>query len=114
MDNTFILQSLKETFRKYQDIFYQITRQVLKERISKNPVFLAAKEPIQKGIPLLYPPHSSWYIHATLLETLVQQQFIRRENVEDFRKAHEHPLKKAAFIIIEPPLVLFIPYERSL
>ena len=96
------LQTLEKLFKNYRIALRDAADTIRTENISNYPIFIAAQQDIEIGIPLLKRGEmpDDWYINASTLEEFHAKQIIAVDKVDDFivlYRKHIHALCIAAF-----------------
>lgn len=87
------LLELKQDLDFYREAIQEVASEVMKQDVSKYPIFIAHKEPINLGRPILKAEEfeAKWDISASLLEEFVAKDIIKENKVNDFREIFKDP-----------------------
>ena len=89
--NGYLLVGLEKVFKPYKNKMAQAAQTIVEQDISKYPIFVAAKQTVELGIPLIPPGEirEGWAINASTLEEFYAKQLILTEKVDDFRDLYK-------------------------
>lgn len=110
-----IIKSLDKDIPVYEDYLKEISEQVLNEKISQYPLYIAHKEDaIALGKPIILKERSKteWNINASVAEELFTKQILSDEKADEFKKAFKDPKTHMLFFVLTPGEMkfLFRPY----
>lgn len=113
-----IMKSLDQDLPVYEDYLKEISEQVLKEKISKYPLFIAHKEDaIALGRPIIIKSKTKteWSINATVAEELFSKKILAEEKIDEFKQAFKDPKTHILLFILTPEEMnfLFRPYTTK-
>jgi hypothetical protein len=107
------LKSLEKILKKYRIVLRDAADTIRTQDISKYPIFVAAKQEIEVGIPLLQKGQMAddWFINASTLEEFHAKQIISVDRVDEFRDLYRKNINEIciAAIIESGAKFLFIP-----
>ncbi len=109
--------SLHNDVELLQDQLATISAEIRNQDISKYPIFIASKEPVEIG-KLLFSPNkdlTNWNIAMSTLENLVNLEIVSLEKVDEFRKVYKDPDNFFCFLVMKPnqPEFIFIKRPKS-
>jgi len=118
METDELIKSLDQDIPVYEDYLKEISEQVLREKISKYPLFIAHKEPaIALGRPIIVSEKAktNWSINASIAEELFSKNILGQEKLDDFKTAFKDPKTHILFFILTPKEMkfLFRPYTTK-
>ncbi|MDP5171706.1 MAG: hypothetical protein NWR72_15775 [Bacteroidia bacterium] len=112
-----ILESIRNDVDRIGEQLKEIALQVINDRISSFPVFVASHEHHNIGRPIFDPDRSTlnWNFHASLLEEFIQKELIRKDRVMAFQKAYQDPEVRACIFVFTPDMAqfIFVPYDLT-
>lgn len=116
MDNP-ILESLKNDFAQVKEILRTLAERVVQEGISDYPIFVASREWIEIGKPLISREDLpvNWYFFASMLEEFQKRKLIDSRHLQQFKRAYGEPDDRACIFMVvgEQANFVFIPYEAG-
>ena len=94
----------------------KIAEQVLKEKISKYPIFVAhIEESVALGRFILdkKTTQTNYSYNVSLLEEMVKKELLDTNKIDDFRAAFKDPTEYACFFLLTPDEMSFVfcPYD---
>lgn len=114
-DHSKTLFEVKRDLAFLKDYIKTIATEVLDQDISKYPLFIAHKEPIELGRLALASAQfeTKWNISASLLEELVNKSLINDEKLDEFKMAYKDPYVYMCVMVVGEGLqhFLFYPYD---
>ena len=92
-ENNDILLDVKKDLEFYKDAIQTISKEIIDNEVSKYPVFIAHKEVVDLGRPILDAQEfeANWNISASLLEEFVAKDLITDEKLDQFKNAFKNP-----------------------
>ncbi len=83
-----ILAQLEKELTPYVPTLGQAGDTIVNENVSNYPIFVAHKQHLEIGIPLLNDEENklNWSINASTLEEFVTKNIISNEKVDEFKK----------------------------
>jgi len=118
MEVSEVIKSLDQDLPVYEDYLKEISEQVLNEKVSKYPLFIAHKEDaIALGRPIIIKERAktAWSINASIAEELFSKNILGEDKLEEFKKAYKDPQTHVLFFILTPEEMkfLFRPYTTK-
>ena len=112
---TKFLKAVETFFKENKDKFLQISKQVIKEGITANPVFIVTLIPFGEKIGVLFKQpteNDPFYIFLTTMELLREKRIISPHNIIELKEKIGNPLKKAPIIVIyeQDTFLVFLDY----
>ena len=112
---TKFLKAVENFFYEHKSKFSEITKQVIAEGLTSNPVFIATLLPFHEKIGVLFKQPTEdapFFIFITTLEVLTKKKIINAHTLSELKEKIEDPLKKATFIVIfeEETFIIFMDY----
>jgi hypothetical protein len=108
------LKALEAIFREYSGQFLEISRELIQEKYTVHPIFIACNTPIQLGEVLLDAKEYDipYSINVGTLEEFLETGLIQSDRVESFRAAFGDPLKAMCvfWIIGDNARYILIPF----
>ena len=109
-----ILESIRKDIEVYKDSIKEVALEMLKERLSEYPIFVAHQHEVSVGEVILDKNElgMDWTINASTLEQFIEKGIIDRKQAEGFKKSYKDPKKHIClFVIVEQGAnFVFIPY----
>lgn len=112
-----LLKQLSEDLSVCREYLRQVSSAMRKGDVSKFPIFIAHREEIDLGVPII--PHAEmdlfWSFSASHLEDLVNKKIISEDKVEEFKKVYKDPHLFICIFMIdtEDGSFVFIPYDKT-
>jgi hypothetical protein len=112
-----ILDSLKADIIFYNDVIFEVANEVLDNKISEYPVFVAHQLRLEIGEMILDKEdfEKDWSINATILEELVEKGIILKDRIKSFKEVYKDPRKNICIFLVteEGGNFIFMPYKKS-
>ncbi len=110
-----ILDSLEKDIQYYKSAIKEVADEVLENKLSEYPVFIAHELPISLGEMILDKDDfsRSWSISASTLEELTENQVIQEDKQEEFKKVYKNPQEHICIFLISEKggNFIFYPYK---
>ncbi len=109
---------LREDMKIVGNYLQKVGDEVVKNEVSKYPIFLAHRESAIKLGKLILDKESTrthWSYNVSLLEELVKEGFVAQEKTAEFRALYKSPKDFACFFVITPEDMNFVfcPYDME-
>jgi hypothetical protein len=120
LDDRRNLERLQHDFGRIAPLLQQMAARVVREAISRYPVFVACRTPVELGVPVVMADALGiyWNFRLTTLEELLKRKLVAEANLADFRSRYEDAPHSACVLLVPPgqasPQVVFIPYSTPL
>ena len=112
-----LLDSLRNDVEFYNDILLEVQQDVLKQRISKYPIFAFHKWEIAIGEPIIRREevNSDWSVNATTLEEVVERGVIKPDRETAFKEAYKDPKDWLCIFLISEKggNFIWIPFKHA-
>ena len=97
-----ILESLKSDLKFYREPLVEVSIDILKQRVSKYPIFIAYQHEVALGELILSKDEfgTHWNINATILEELVTKEVVLRDKEAEFKKVYKNPTEYFCFFVL--------------
>jgi len=116
LDEQRYLERLQQDFGQVAPVLQQLVQAILREGISRFPVFIASRQEASLGLPIpkldnlgLY-----WSFRASHLEELVKRAIIKSEELARFKERHNDPERQACLLLAPPggrdARLVFLPF----
>jgi len=101
MDQEKIMKQLELELQNYKSLLGNAADTIIDEDVSKYPIFVLFKTPVEIGIPIIDNATSGkWSINASTLEEFYSRQLISAENIDQFKEIYKHPKHYLCLFII--------------
>lgn len=112
---TKFLKAVENFFGEHKDKFKEVTKQIIAEGLTANPIFIATIIPFKEKVGVLFKQpteNDPFFIFITTLEVLTKKKIINAHTLSELKEKIEDPLKKATFIIVfeEETFIVFMEY----
>ncbi len=106
------LKSLEKDLIYYTDSIQEIALEILREKVSAYPVFVAHQHELPLGEIILDREElgTDWTIQASTAEELVEKGVISRKKDELFYKNYKDPKKFMCLLVVVPEGANFVFY----
>lgn len=96
------LRFLEQELMQFTAILGKAADTVLDQDISNYPIFVAHKQDVEIGIPIIdrSKENSEWNIHISTLEEFVSRSLIDPTKIDDFRKVYKPPTEQLCFFVL--------------
>lgn len=115
MDAKTLLEGLKEDLFTYNDAIKEVAKEIIENKLSHHPVFIAHQAELKIGEPILQAQDfgTTWSINASTAEQLVEIQLIKKENFEQFADIYKDPTRFMCILLISEKggNFIFHPYK---
>lgn len=112
-----LLVSLRPDLEFYSDSIQEVAMDIIKNDISKYPIFIAHMGKLGIGELILNKDelNTNWNIQASTLEEFVQLKIVGKEKEADFKKAYKDPnLEMCVFLFTqEGASFIYFPYKNQ-
>lgn len=113
--NPELLDALQDELTRFNDQFMEVAVEVLRNDVSRYPIFVAHKMEVPLGRKFLDRElyNSAWSYSISHLEDFVHKDFIVESKVDMFRKAYKNPTTHMCLFVIAPEGsgIVFYPYK---
>ncbi len=108
--NGHLLVGLEKIFKPYKNTMAEAAQTIVEQDISKYPIFVAAKQSVELGIPLIPSGEiiEGWAINASTLEEFYAKQLILTEKVDDFRDLYKRHAGELCIFVLDENNANFI------
>lgn len=98
------LKSLEKDLKYYEESIREISAEILKNKISKYPIFIAHQHEVSLGEVILdrHELGTEWSIHASTMEELIEVKLILQERKDFFELNFKDPDKFMCLFVIVP------------
>ena len=104
---------IENELKDFEEILKNAADKILEENVSNYPIFVAHKQQVDLGIPIIdRVKHSTnWSINASTLEDFVNKKVVSSTKVDDFRKTYKNPKTHICVFVLSDigAQFLFIP-----
>lgn len=110
-----LLSNLEQNLAIYKESVREIALEVLHTGVSRYPLFIASREPVDVGKLIIDKEDLAleWSVYASTLEEFVRRKLVLEEKLPDFRKAWKDP--KVYFCIFalldQTAGFIYVPYD---
>lgn len=112
-----LLKQLEEDFSACREYLWQVSNAMRKGEVSKYPIFIAHREEIDLGVPIIHRSEMDlfWSFSASHLEDFVNKKIIVQEKIEDFKSAYRDPATYICIFVIDAAEGSFvsIPFDKN-
>lgn len=112
-----LLNEIKEDLNFYSEAIKEVSDEMLNERLTEYPIFIAHQHEVHAGELILDRQELGryWSINATTLEELEQKGFFNKERTQYFKKIFKNPRSYMCVLLITSlgGNVLFHPFPAS-
>ena len=112
-----ILKSMEKDIRFYNDSIKEVTLEILDNKISEFPIFIAHQNIIELGEMVLNKEDfdKEWSISASILEEFIEKGLILKDKTVEFKKVYKDPTKNICIFLVteEYANFVFIPYKTK-
>jgi hypothetical protein len=112
-----ILESLKADIIFYNDPILEVAMEILDNKVSEYPVFIAYQHLLDLGEMILDKDdfEKDWSINVTILEELVEKGIILKERIPSFKEVYKDPRKNICIFLVteESGNFIFMPYKTT-
>lgn len=98
------LKSLEKDLKYYEESIKEIAAEILANKISKFPIFIAHQHEVSLGEVILdrHELGTDWSIHVSTMEELIEVKLILEEKKEFFELNFKDPTKFMCLFVIVP------------
>lgn len=111
------LGTITKDFAVVSDTLKEASYHIRSRDISKNPIFLFAKEPCPIGMLLIgaHELNLEWHVYASFLDEFVQRGLIGKDNTNDFEQAYKNPDEFCCLFVLDKSFTnfVFVPYPED-
>lgn len=111
------LDSLKKDIEFYKTSIKEVSEEILNEKVSEHPIFIAHKTEIPLGELILDHAelYTTWSISASTLEEFVEKSIIENSKEGFFKANYKEPKKFICVFLISGASAnfVFIPYNKG-
>jgi len=106
---------LEQWLKGHRETLGTAAEVIMDQNISSYPVFVAYRQEVEIGIPLIAPGESEqdWGIQASTLEELTARGVIQMEKVDAFREVYKDPKKFLCILVLNDPGAEFVFLPRG-
>lgn len=112
-----LLSALKPDLEFYSDSIQEVALDIVKNDISKYPIFIAHMGKLGIGELILNKDelNTNWNIQASNLEEFIQLKIVGEEKVADFKKSYKDPSTQMCVFLFtqEGASFLYFPYKNQ-
>jgi hypothetical protein len=112
-----LLKQLSEDLSVCKEYLRQVSNAIRKGDVSKYPIFIAHREEIDLGVPIIHRSEMDlfWSFSASHLEDFVNKKIVLLEKVEDFKKAYRDPSAFMCIFMIDNDegCFIFLPFDKA-
>jgi hypothetical protein len=117
MERNDILKSLEKDIRFYSDSIKELAFEILDNKVSEYPIFVAHQNIIELGEMILNSEDfdKDWSINASILEEFIEKGLVLKDKVSEFKKVYKDPKKNICIFLVTKELAnfIFIPYKTK-
>lgn len=117
MKKELVPSSLLESLKAYSPTLVQATRAIMKEGVTKYPIFVAVLDHFNAGVPIIngLDFKKTWNINASSLEEFYSKKIMDKDAVEIFRKVYKDPKKYFCIFLVESDdaKMIYIPIAKQ-
>jgi len=115
-ENSDDLKILEQNMAIYKESIREVAEEILEHKVSKYPLFVASREPVNIGRMILDKEELAleWSIYASTLEEFVARKIVSEEKLAMFRKYYKNPQEYIClFTLMDAKSAgfIYIPYE---
>lgn len=103
MDNTSeALLLIEKELKLYVPILSEASQSILDNEISNYPIFVAHKEDIKIGIPVIdrHTTKANWSVEASTLEEFVAKNLIHHTKLDEFKSTYKNPEQNVCVFLL--------------
>ena len=112
-----ILKSLEKDIRFYNDSIKEVAFEILDNKVSDYPIFVAHQNIIELGEMILNREDfdKDWSINASILEEFVEKGLVLKDKSFEFKQVYKDPQKNICIFLVTEELAnfIFIPYKTK-
>ncbi len=110
-----ILAQLEKEFSPMKAILGQAADTILNENVSNYPIFVAHKQHLEIGIPLLSDEdkNQEWSVNASTLEEFVAKKIVLPEKIDEFKKIYKPVGEYVCLFVLSELGATFIFISRT-
>lgn len=112
-----ILKSMEKDIRFYNDSIKEVAFEILDDKISDFPIFIAHQNIIELGEMILNKEDfdKDWSISAAILEEFIEKGLVLKEKAAEFKRVYKDPKKNICIFLVTEELAnfVFIPYKTK-
>lgn len=112
-----LLKQLSEDLSVCREYLRQVSNAMRKGEVSKYPIFIAHREEIDLGVPIIHRSEMDlfWSFSASHLEDFVNKKIVLLEKVEDFKKAYRDPSTFMCIFMLDADEgnFIFLPFDKT-
>ena len=110
-----ILKSLEKDIRFYSDSIKEVAFEILDNKVSEYPIFVAHQNIIELGEMILNSEDfdKDWSINASILEEFIEKGLVLKDKVNEFKRVYKDPKINLCIFLVTEELAnfIFIPYK---
>lgn len=110
------LEHLKADLDFYQESIVEVSREIIREKVSQYPIFICHQHEVSIGEVILdrHELGTGWTVQASTLEQFVSTGLIKPEKEKDFKQAYKNPNEQMCLFVIVPEGANFVfyPYKK--
>ena len=112
-----ILKSMEKDIRFYNDSIEEVAFEILDNKISEFPIFIAHQNIIELGEMILNKDDFAreWSVSATIIEEFVEKGLVLKEKIAEFKRVYKDPRKNICIFLVTEEFAnfVFIPYKSK-
>src|SRR5436190_10872674 len=96
------LNTLKTDLNFYSETLKEVTEDILKNEVSKYPIFIAHYNEIEIGEVIVNRDEvqTNWSVNVTTLEEMIERGIISKNRKEEFIKVYKDPMTNLCVFVI--------------
>ncbi|MBX2908451.1 MAG: hypothetical protein KF706_02385 [Chitinophagales bacterium] len=112
-----LLKQLEEDLSVCREYLRQVAIAMRKGEVSNYPIFIAHREEIDLGVPIIHRSEMDlyWSFSASHLEDFVNKKIVVLEKVDDFKNAYRDPATYICIFVVDAAEGSFvsIPFDKT-
>lgn len=116
-ENRDLLTNLKQNLAIYKESIKEVAEEILDNKVSKYPVFVASRERVPIGKMIIDKEELAldWNIFASTLEEFLKKQIISNQKLDFFRQQFKNPREYICLftIIGNHAGFIYVPYDHE-
>ncbi len=105
-----ILDNLQEDLRFYKDSLQEVVKEIINQKVSDYPIFIAHQHPVNVGQMILNRSdyQANWSISVSVLEEFVEKSLIQKHKQIAFQEAFKDPAKYFCIFLVNDSMANFV------